>query len=107
MQYAARLPPVRLPEQLDRAGKRVFRGLSGGWGPGQCPFALAAPVQCWSCGLPAHRPTFAATLLRRSPLADLVEDCTRLDPFARPSFRDILLRLKSLGTFSAGGREMA
>jgi hypothetical protein len=29
-----------------------------------------------------------------------VEDCTRLDPFARPSFRDILLRLKSLTGFA-------
>jgi hypothetical protein len=28
--------------------------------------------------------------------ADLVEDCMRLDPYARPTSRDILLRLKSL-----------
>ena len=53
--YAARLPPIKLPEQQDRAGKRIYRGLS-----------------------------------------DLVEDCTRLDPLARPSFRDILRRLRSL-----------
>lgn len=32
--------------------------------------------------------------------ADLVEDCTRLDPFARPSFRDVLLRLKSMAGFA-------
>ncbi|EFN55353.1 hypothetical protein CHLNCDRAFT_134377 [Chlorella variabilis] len=31
---------------------------------------------------------------------DLVEDCTRLDPYARPSSRDILLRLKSLAAFA-------
>ncbi|PRW44254.1 3-phosphoshikimate 1-carboxyvinyltransferase isoform A [Chlorella sorokiniana] len=57
--YSACLPPVRLPEHLDKPGKRIYRGL-----------------------------------------ADLVEDCTRLDPFARPSFRDILLRLKSLTGFA-------
>lgn len=28
--YSARLPPVRLPEGIDRAGKCVYRGLSGG-----------------------------------------------------------------------------
>jgi len=39
-------------------------------------------------------------LLLPLPPADLVEDCTRLDPFARPSFRDVLLRLKSLAGFA-------
>lgn len=34
------------------------------------------------------------------PAADLIEDCTRLDPYARPSSRDILLRLKSLAAFA-------
>ncbi|KAL4428326.1 hypothetical protein ABPG75_002415 [Micractinium tetrahymenae] len=63
--YAARLPPVRLPDQLDRGGKRILRGLS-----------------------------------------DLVEDCTRLDPYARPTFRDVLLRLKSLAAFAERGREL-
>ncbi|KAL4858866.1 Mitogen-activated protein kinase kinase kinase dlk-1 [Chlorella vulgaris] len=61
--YAARLPPVKLPENIDRTGKHIYRGLS-----------------------------------------DLIEDCTRLDPYARPSSRDILMRLKSLACF-AGRKE--
>lgn len=28
--YSACLPPVRLPENLDKAGKRIYRGLAGG-----------------------------------------------------------------------------
>lgn len=40
------------------------------------------------------------------PTADLVEDCTRLDPYARPTFRDVLLRLKSLAAIAERGREV-
>lgn len=29
--YAARLPPVKLPENIDRTGKHIYRGLSGVW----------------------------------------------------------------------------
>jgi len=35
-------------------------------------------------------------------LSDLVEDCTRLDPLSRPSFGDILKRLRGL---SRGGED--
>ncbi len=51
------------------------------------------------CFLPPFLPVPAfppATSLH----ADLVDDCTRLDPYARPSSRDILMRLKSLGNFA-------
>ena len=53
--YQVRMPPVKVPESLDAAGKKVIRGLS-----------------------------------------DLVEDCTRLDPMARPSFGAVLRRLRTL-----------
>lgn len=38
-------------------------------------------------------------------LADLVEDCTRLDPLGRPSFADVLRRLRGLAGQRGGGAE--
>ncbi|KAL4522997.1 hypothetical protein Ndes2526A_g07715 [Nannochloris sp. 'desiccata'] len=58
--YQARMPPVKVPESVDVAGKRVIRGLS-----------------------------------------DLVEDCTRVDPMARPSFGAVLRRLRTLSSSSS------
>ena len=57
--YQARLPPVKVPESVDAAGKRVIRGLS-----------------------------------------DLIEECTRVDPMARPSFGAVLRRLRTLSSAS-------
>lgn len=42
----------------------------------------------------------AARVLRG--LSDLVEDCTRLDPLARPSFGEVLQRLRGLGRSVSG-----
>ncbi len=38
--YSACLPPVRLPEHLDKAGKRIYRGLAGGLGSFDVTFML-------------------------------------------------------------------
>lgn len=64
--YQARLPPIRIPENLDANSMRVWRGLG-----------------------------------------DLVEDCTRLDALSRPSFGDILGRLRGLIAMTAGSRNGA
>lgn len=114
--YAARLPPVRLPDGGGLTAKRIYRGLSGGpmvplRGAGHAARAppLALPLLPHTL---ATSPLLAPHLAHVSatgggaavPLsrlgADLIEDCTRLDPYARPSSRDILLRLKSLAAFA-------
>lgn len=53
--YAARLPPVRLPDQLDRAGKRILRGLSGGCRPRSGRAALAFSGRAACCCPEARR----------------------------------------------------
>ena len=88
--YQARLPPVRLPEQATMAAKRVFRGLSGACAH-MCVRARAAGGRGRGSVATTHAHAHTHTP------ADLVEDCTRLDPYTRPTFGDVLRRLKALG----------
>eukprot|EP00887_Chlorella_sp_A99_P004986 scaffold4.g4986.t1 len=90
---------VTLWEVLER--KRPFDGMT--------PTNVQALwlTSAYETRLPAARvPEALAPQGRRifRGLADLVQDCTRLDPLSRPSFADILQRLKLLGAVTASGR---
>lgn len=77
-------------------GKRPFEGMSDAALAAKClndPFEMRLPTRSGG-GVGGGREEKGKRIYRG--LADLVEDCTRVDPLSRPTFKEILRRLQAL-----------